>query len=83
MRLAGFIAKKHHRSRAFGGWIIAFASDHQLGLIRLDGTVVGPGHSEPGGWCRTPTVNGVGKRGSSTLRRLSATIQEWVTAGRT
>lgn len=25
MRLAGFIAKKHHRSRAFGGWVIAFA----------------------------------------------------------
>lgn len=41
-RLAGFIAKKHHRSRAFGWWVIAFASSNQLGLIRLDGTVVAP-----------------------------------------
>jgi hypothetical protein len=42
MRLAGFLAKKHRRSRAFGRWVIAYASDHQLGLIRLDGTVVAP-----------------------------------------
>lgn len=83
MRLTGFIAKEHHRSRTFGGWVIAFASDNQVGLIRLGGTVVAPGHSGPGGWCRTTTVNGVGKRASSTLRRLSATIQQWVPAGRT
>ena len=38
MRIAGFIAKKHRCS--FGRWVIAFASDKQLGLIRLDGTVV-------------------------------------------
>ncbi|EWM19868.1 RNA-directed DNA polymerase [Kutzneria sp. 744] len=42
MRLAGFVAKKHRRTRAFGRWVIAFASDNQLGLIRLDGTVVAP-----------------------------------------
>jgi RNA-directed DNA polymerase len=42
MRIAGFIAKKHRRSRAFGRWVIAYASDNQLGLIRLDGTVVAP-----------------------------------------
>lgn len=42
MRLAGFIAKKHRRSRAFGRWVIAYASDNQLGLIRRDGTVVAP-----------------------------------------
>lgn len=42
MRLAGFIAKKHRRSLAFGWWVLAFASDNQLGLIRLDGTVVAP-----------------------------------------
>jgi RNA-directed DNA polymerase len=42
MRLAGFLAKKHRRSRAFGYWAIAFASSNQLGLIRLDGTVVAP-----------------------------------------
>ena len=42
MRIAGFLAKKHRRTRAFGRWVIAFASDNQLGLIRLDGTVVAP-----------------------------------------
>jgi RNA-directed DNA polymerase len=42
MRVAGFLAKKHRRTRAFGRWVIAFASDNQLGLIRLDGTVVAP-----------------------------------------
>lgn len=42
MRIAGFIAKKHRRSRAFGRWVIAYASDNQLGLIRLDKTVVAP-----------------------------------------
>ena len=42
MRIAGFIAKKHRRSRAFGRWVLAYASDNQLGLIRLDGTVVAP-----------------------------------------
>jgi len=42
MRIAGFIAKKHRRSRAFGRWVIAYASANQLGLIRLDGTVVAP-----------------------------------------
>lgn len=42
MRLAGFIAKKHRRTRAFGCWVIAFASPNYLGLIVLDGTVVTP-----------------------------------------
>jgi hypothetical protein len=42
MRLAGFIAKKHRRTRAFGRWVIAFASPNQLGLVILDGTVVAP-----------------------------------------
>ncbi|WP_245714012.1 group II intron reverse transcriptase/maturase [Nocardia vaccinii] len=42
MRIAGFLAKKYKRPRAFGRWVIAFASDDQLGLIRLDGTVVAP-----------------------------------------
>ena len=42
MRIAGFLAKKHRRTRAFGRWVIAFASDNQFGLIRLDGTVVAP-----------------------------------------
>jgi hypothetical protein len=38
----GFIAKKHRRSRAFGRGVITYASENQLGLIRLDGTVVAP-----------------------------------------
>ena len=42
MRIAGFLAKKHRRTRAIGRWVIAFVSDDQLGLIRLDGTVVAP-----------------------------------------
>jgi group II intron reverse transcriptase/maturase len=42
MRLAGFLAKKHRRSRGFGWSVIAFQSPDYLGLIRLDGTVVAP-----------------------------------------
>lgn len=42
MRLAGFLAKKHRRSRGFGWSVIAFQSPNYLGLIRLDGTVVAP-----------------------------------------
>jgi hypothetical protein len=42
MRLAGVIAKRHHRPRAFGRYVIAFASPDQLGLIALHGTVVAP-----------------------------------------
>jgi group II intron reverse transcriptase/maturase len=42
MRLAGVIAKRHHRPRAFGRHIVAFASPNQLGLIALHGTVVAP-----------------------------------------
>ena len=42
MRLAGVIAKRHHRPRAFGRYVIAFASPNQLGLITLHGTVVAP-----------------------------------------
>jgi len=48
MRLAGFLAKKHHRTRAFGRWVIAFASPNYLGLIVLDGTVVAPRPFGPG-----------------------------------
>jgi group II intron reverse transcriptase/maturase len=42
MRLAGFLAKKHRRSRAFGWSVIAFQSPNYLGLINLDGTVAAP-----------------------------------------
>jgi group II intron reverse transcriptase/maturase len=42
MRLAGFLAKKHRRSRGFGWSVIAFQSPNYLGLVNLDGTVVAP-----------------------------------------
>jgi hypothetical protein len=42
MRLGGFLAKKHRRSRRFGWSVVAFASTDSLGLIALHGTVVAP-----------------------------------------
>jgi len=42
IRLAGFLTKKHRRSRGFGWSVIAFQSQNYLGLINLDGTVVAP-----------------------------------------
>ncbi|QBI18361.1 hypothetical protein ER308_01425 [Egibacter rhizosphaerae] len=42
MRLAGVIAKRHQRSRAFGWSVVAYKSGDQLGLMRLDGIVVAP-----------------------------------------
>jgi RNA-directed DNA polymerase len=41
-RLAGVVAKRHHRSRAYGWSVVAFQSPNQLGLISLDGIVVAP-----------------------------------------
>ncbi|MBO0883466.1 MAG: group II intron reverse transcriptase/maturase [Mycobacterium sp.] len=60
MRTAGFIAKKHRRSRAFGRWTITIASDNQLGLIRLDGTVVAPRPFRA--WRERPNVGGEQRR---------------------
>ena len=42
MRLAGVIAKRHHRSRAFGRSVLFYQSPNQLGLITLNGVVVAP-----------------------------------------
>jgi group II intron reverse transcriptase/maturase len=42
MRLAGVIAKRHHRSRAFGRSLVFYQSPDQLGLITLNGIVVAP-----------------------------------------
>jgi len=33
MCLAGFIAKRHRRTRAFGRYVIAYAPPNQLGLF--------------------------------------------------
>jgi RNA-directed DNA polymerase len=42
MRIALFVSKRHRRSRAFGWYVLAFASSNQLGLIGLHGTVAPP-----------------------------------------
>lgn len=42
MRLAGFVAKRHKRSRAYGRAVVFGSSDDQLGLIRFEGTVYAP-----------------------------------------
>jgi RNA-directed DNA polymerase len=36
-RLALVIAKRHHRSRAYGWSVVAFQSPNQLGLVDLNG----------------------------------------------
>jgi RNA-directed DNA polymerase len=42
MRLAGVVAKRHHRSRAFGRSVVFFQSPNQLGLVAVNGIVVAP-----------------------------------------
>ena len=41
-RLAGHVAKRHKRPRAYGWSVLAFQSPDHLGLIDLNGTVVAP-----------------------------------------
>ena len=41
-RLAGHVAKRHNRPRAYGWSVLAFQSPDRLGLIDLNGTVVAP-----------------------------------------
>ena len=60
MRLAGIIAKRHHRPRAFGRYVIAFASPNQLGLIALDGIVAAPRPFRA--WRVTPNAAGERRR---------------------
>ncbi len=60
MRLAGVIAKRHHRPRAFGRYVIAFASSNQLGLISLHGTVAAPRPFRT--WRVTPNAGGERRR---------------------
>jgi RNA-directed DNA polymerase len=60
MRMAGVIAKRHHRSRRFGWSVIAFQSPNYLGLINLDGTVAAP---RPfGAWRVAPNAGGERRR---------------------
>lgn len=59
-RLAGFIAKRHRRSRAFGRYVIAFSSPNQLGLIALHGIVAAPRPFRS--WRVTPNAGGERRR---------------------
>ncbi len=56
MRLAGVIAKRHKRSRAYGRWVVLFSSDDQLGLISLGGIVYAPRPFRA--WRRKPNTGG-------------------------
>lgn len=60
MRLAGFLAKKHRRSRGFGWSVIAFQSPNYLGLINLDGTVTAPRPYRA--WRERPNAGGERRR---------------------
>lgn len=59
-RLVGVIAKRHRRSRAFGRYVIAFASPNQLGLIALHGIVAAPRPFRA--WRVTPNAGGERRR---------------------
>jgi RNA-directed DNA polymerase len=60
MRMALFVAKRHKRSRAYGWWVVAFASPNQLGLVDLNGTVVAPRPFRP--WRGRPNAGGERRR---------------------
>lgn len=60
MRLAGFLAKKHRRSRGFGWSVIAFQCPNYLGLINLDGTVAAPRPFRA--WRERPNAGGERRR---------------------
>jgi hypothetical protein len=53
------IAKRHHRTRAYGHSAVAFQSAGRLGLINLGGIVVAPDPAGTGGEGRMPAVNDV------------------------
>ncbi len=59
-RLAGVLAKRHRRSRAFGRYVIAYASPNQLGLITLHGIVAAPRPFRA--WRVTPNAGGERRR---------------------
>jgi Group II intron, maturase-specific domain/Reverse transcriptase (RNA-dependent DNA polymerase) len=60
MRLAGVVAKRHHRSRAFGRSLVFYQSPNQLGLITLNGIVVAPRPFR--GWRGKPNAGGERRR---------------------
>jgi RNA-directed DNA polymerase len=48
LRVALFVAKRHQRGRAWG-FAQVYRSPDSLGLISLNGTVIAPGRTGPGG----------------------------------
>ena len=60
LRLALVVAKRHHRSRAWGWSRVCFQIPNQLGLIDLNGTVVAPRPSKP--WRERPNAGGERRR---------------------
>ncbi len=60
MRLAGVVAKRHHRPKAFGRYVVGVASPNQLGLIALHGTVAAPRPFRA--WRVTPNAGGERRR---------------------
>ena len=74
-RLVLVIARRHHRSRAFGWSVVAFRSSNQLGLIDLSGVVVAPrpgrgsqGTSSAGGERRRSAMCGNRMHGRAAAR---------------
>jgi hypothetical protein len=59
-RLAGFVAKRHKRSRIWGMRLVTCGSPDNFGLITLCGTVIPPGRSGPGG--HRPDADGEERR---------------------
>jgi group II intron reverse transcriptase/maturase len=60
VRLTLVVAKRHHRARGYGMWMVTQQSPNQLGLIRLDGIVVAPRPNRP--WRGTPNADGQRRR---------------------
>jgi RNA-directed DNA polymerase len=59
-RLVLVVAKRHHRSRAFGWSVVAFQSSNQLGLVSLNGIVVAPRPNRA--WRGRPNAGGERRR---------------------
>jgi RNA-directed DNA polymerase len=60
MRMVLVVAKRHHRSRAFGWSVMHHASPNQLGLVSLDGIVAAPRPFRD--WRVTPNAGGERRR---------------------
>jgi RNA-directed DNA polymerase len=59
-RLAIFVANRHEMSTKFGWKMVAYLSADNLGLIKLDGSVIAPRPNRP--WRVKPNATGEGRR---------------------